>query len=105
MIVEIDLFSGRPNPRWQVDDGVRREVEAIEERLKPAVGREMDLPGLGYRGFVYAGDGVSRRAFGEMLEREGIVFDDPERAIERLLLKSMPGELAEVRKRVAGLLP
>lgn len=104
MIVEIDLFSGRPNPRWQVDEGVRGQVLAVEVQLKPAVRGDMELPGLGYRGFIYEDGGVMRRAFAGMLERDSVVYKDPTNAMERLLLESMPVDLVGVRKRVLGLL-
>jgi hypothetical protein len=48
--VELDVFSGRPNPRWTLMAGRAEEVRELLRDLEPA-----DRPqpsGLGYRGFV-----------------------------------------------------
>ncbi len=57
--IELDAFSGRPNPRWQLHDA---ELAALERRLRrvPATPRsEVLAQGLGYRGF-YIHDGEVR---------------------------------------------
>lgn len=58
--VELDIFSGRPNPRWALDG--REEAELIErmsDRTVPFVA-PMDTDGyLGYRGFVIKATGAT----------------------------------------------
>ena len=61
--VELDIFSGRPNPRWTLDE--REEAELIErmsDRTVPFVA-PMDTDGyLGYRGFVCRATGSTAAA-------------------------------------------
>ncbi|MBU8896743.1 hypothetical protein DRW03_16675 [Corallococcus sp. H22C18031201] len=51
--VELDIFSGRPNPRWTLS---RKEANALAERVRadPSLLLPMDADtgGLGYRGFI-----------------------------------------------------
>jgi hypothetical protein len=57
--VELDIFSGRPNPRWTLDE--REEAELIERMLDRTVPfvAPMDTDGyLGYRGFVVRASGA-----------------------------------------------
>jgi hypothetical protein len=58
--VELDIFSGRPNPRWTLD--AREEAELVErllDRTVPYV-EPMDTDGyLGYRGFVVRASGAT----------------------------------------------
>jgi hypothetical protein len=85
--VELDLFSGRPNPRWTL---VGDRLDAVRERgCGLAPGEPKVLPGLGYRGFVLTADRDSVRAFDGMLrlergERTDILRD--ERGLEELLV-------------------
>ena len=104
MLVELDIFSGRPNPRWEVDEPVRRELKRLESGLGAAAGPPRAPPGLGYRGFLYRLDGGRRRAFLGRIDREGAALDDPGRAIERLLLRSLPEDLAPLADEIAPLL-
>jgi hypothetical protein len=85
--VELDVFYGRPNPRWTLaGDG----LDAVRERGRGlGSGKMRDLPGLGYRGFVLTADHESVRAFDGMLrlecgERTDILRDH--RCLEELLV-------------------
>ncbi len=53
MTVELDVFSGRPNPRWELTEQERQRVEKLlsgpPEEADPGTGAKA---GLGYRGFV-----------------------------------------------------
>lgn len=51
LIVELDVFSGRPNPRWQLS---RAEAIDVEEALHdlPRTEASPNEPGLGYRGLI-----------------------------------------------------
>jgi len=56
--VELDIFSGRPNPRWTLDG--REEAELIErmsDRTVPFVAPNDTDGYLGYRGFVLRATG------------------------------------------------
>lgn len=95
------LFSGRPDPSWEVDtDAAARLVRQVEQ-LPPADDLEFPVPPpLGYRGaWLRAPDGR------EWLGYEGLVVSsgrigrgrwlDPERRLEQEILDTAP----------AGLLP
>lgn len=67
MTVELDVFSGRPNPQWTLTEQEAGRVEEMLRDLPPAEpGRAAMEPGLGYRGFlvrsgarrIHAGSGV-----------------------------------------------
>jgi hypothetical protein len=86
-VVEVDLFSGRPNPRFVLDAEETRVLAGLVRALP--VGREGQLAdaGLGFRGFrVVLGPSV-------LLVRGTVVLDetsaaarhDGERLIERWL--------------------
>ena len=64
--VELDIFSGRPNPKWNLS-GLR--VRQLEERLEGLEPVQADEPhALGYRGFVIrTKSGVLVRAFNSVL--------------------------------------
>jgi hypothetical protein len=64
--VELDIFSGRPNPRWSLSGRGVRDLEERLERLEPV---QADEPrALGYRGFVIRSKSeVQVRAFNSVL--------------------------------------
>src|SRR5262245_54099195 len=51
MHVEIDVYSGRPNPSFELSEALSKEFARMLEKLSRAT-REAAEPGLGYRGFV-----------------------------------------------------
>jgi hypothetical protein len=59
MDVELDMFSGRTNPRWTLG---RAEAIALADRLRNLPLRSdtqrTEPPGLGYRGFVVHNDAL-----------------------------------------------
>jgi hypothetical protein len=66
--VELDVFSGRPNPKWSL--GPLEETEFFERMssLPAAAGSSFpEPPGLGYRG-------LNLRISGENEERDGRVY-------------------------------
>jgi hypothetical protein len=56
MIVELDVFSGRPNPTWSLS--VEQSMELLEmlQNLPPADKLSQEN-GLGYRGFLLSNPG------------------------------------------------
>jgi hypothetical protein len=101
MLVELDIFSGRPNPRWELDEPASREVRRRASGLTPATAQLPEPPGLGYRGFVYADPAGPARVYRGYLQVAGRVLADPTFEIERLLLEHLPPELATLRPVVA----
>lgn len=101
MLVELDVFSGRPNPHWQLDEQHREELLRLQGHLTPASQTAPEPPGLGYRGFVYSDRGGQVRAYrGHVVTARGML-EDPTFTIERYLLEHTPAEYREVARRVA----
>ena len=102
MIVELDVFSGRPNPRWHLDEDQAAEVAELLRRLAPAPTGRVEPPALGYRGFLYSLEGATWRAWAGFVIADDRVLMDPARSTERRLLESLPAEYADLRARVAA---
>lgn len=49
--VELDIFSGRPNPTWNLSEEQTRALMALIEELPPGTPQAESPQGLGYRGF------------------------------------------------------
>jgi hypothetical protein len=103
MRVELDLFSGRPNPGWEL---TAEQSAELVERLKglPAAKEGTIRDGLGYRGFVVTTREDEASAFTTLIVSAGLVvarypdgaeqrFADPGRALERWLLGTAQGRL------------
>jgi len=102
LIVELAIFSGRPDPRWELDGASVARLIDIHRSLGHRAGPAKEPPALGYRGFSYALDGVRWRAWNGAVDGGGQVLDDPERSVERLLLDRLPDEYVDVRARLAA---
>jgi hypothetical protein len=102
MLVELDVFSGRPNPRWELDEPRRRQMRQLEERLTTSREAAPEPPGVGYRGFVYAGAGGRVRAYRGYVRTPQAVLADPTFSIEKFLLDQLPAEFEECRSTIAA---
>ncbi len=102
MLVELDIFSGRPNPRWQLDERIARQLGELHHRLARTTDSPPTVPGLGYRGFIYSIDNVNWRASTGFVIGPDTVLADPNRVIERLLLDQLPVEYRDLRPRIAA---
>jgi hypothetical protein len=100
MLVELDIFSGRPNPRWQLEEPAVRRLCELHGRLDPATDSPAEPPGLGYRGFVYTIDESAWRALKGFVVGPDRALADPDRDIERLLAEHLPAEYRELRARI-----
>jgi len=99
MVVEIDIFSGRPNPRWQLSETENARLTRLLESLEPAVaGPSPSPPGLGYRGFrLRDSAGSTWSAYGGFIQSPNGLLADPKRRVERFLLEHLPAEYEELR--------
>ena len=102
MRIELDMFSGRPNPVWELDASAERELLELESKLLPAGRPANEPPPLGYRGFTYGEARDSRRVFDGILIRSGQSYEDSGCRIERLLIASMPHPFKGLRDHVPG---
>ncbi|MCX6952111.1 MAG: hypothetical protein NTV51_08080 [Verrucomicrobia bacterium] len=73
MEAELDVFSGRPNPRWVIpapeSERIAAQLAALSQPADPPA-----MPGLGFRGFVLRSDRLTARLFGRR-----IVLSEPGR--------------------------
>ena len=90
--VELDAFSGLPNPRWTLTASEARELGRLFGDLPEAGGITLPQPVLGYRGFRITsseGGAVPREAYVTsglvMVEDQGTLYRDT-RGIEAWLI-------------------
>jgi hypothetical protein len=95
--IELDIFSGRPNPSWVLEDEDRKKLLKLLSADRSAKDGANDSSELGYRGFfvritselgkqeIHVGNGsieIGRR-----------FYHDAERMLERFIIASMPKDL------------
>jgi hypothetical protein len=68
--IELDVFSGRPNPRWRPDADTEARIRELLRGSHPsAVAPEVG--GLGYRGFVLHVDARELRVYADVVSGSG----------------------------------
>jgi hypothetical protein len=99
MLVELDAFSGQPNPRWPLTESEAAELLRLIAGLAPAAGgSSLRPPGLGYRGFRLEGSaGEAYRVYRGLVQSPDRVLADADRRVERFLLVRMPEALKDLR--------
>ncbi len=102
MLIELDVFSGLPNPRWSLGPRAVTRLHQLESTLRSSAAKPVDPPGLGYRGFVYTDKGGTRRAYGGYVWSQRRTLLDPTFSVEEFLLGEMPSEYHAIRVRVAA---
>ena len=96
--VTLDILSGLPNPSWSLDSDQEAALSPLLEAslAQPETGQTSEPQGLGYRGFI-----VREENSPEMRVYEGIVwvagrtYPDPERELEKNLLRTAGANLDE----------
>ena len=81
MEVELDAFSGRPNPVWALNAAQARELQALLDGATEAVAAPFE--GLGYRGFALrpvnapgAAGQTAQRVFAGTVQRGAAFYAD-----------------------------
>lgn len=106
--VELDIFSGRPNPSWELRDGQAQTLLNMLAgiRRSSAERRFHSPPDLGYRGLylriVADSQPSTWHVFDGNLEHNGQFFDDSARTVEAYVFRSMPEQLS---KDLSAILP
>lgn len=103
--VELDVFSGRPNPLWTLSESDTAELERRLSALPKTSARTL-FDGLGYRGLIarLGKDTTAHVQNGTVAlagRESSAYFEDSQRALERWLIttgKSAMGE--EIYKMV-----
>lgn len=103
--VEVDVYSGRPNPRWNLSTEQAAEFLKMVQALPKRESDSALFEGLGYRGLKVTGSGLSQDGDTEIVISRGIVimkeenrsqqFTDKGRAVERWLLQTGKGKLED----------
>ena len=90
--VEIDIFSGRPNPSFELDQAATAQLlQLLDDTQRGAGAAPRD--GLGFRGFVVRIAGrPDIRVSGAAVVSGAQELTDASRAVERFLLSRMPDE-------------
>src|SRR5262245_12000975 len=98
MKVELDAFSGRPNPQWRLTESEGAALARLIADLEPAAtGSPSDPPGLGYRGFRLEGATGEIRVYQGFVRSPGRVLADGNRRVEGFLLDHLPEALNDLR--------
>jgi hypothetical protein len=103
--VEVDVYSGRPNPRWDLSTQQAADFLKMVQALPERESDSALFEGLGYRGLKITGSGLSQEGYTEIVISRGIVirkeenrspqFTDKGRALERWLLQTGKGKLED----------
>lgn len=102
MLVELDVFSGRPNPRWELDEPRSAQLRQLQSNLTSTSVAPPEAPGLGYRGFLYSDPHGPVRAYRGFVRTAREVLADPTYSVERFLLDHLPPEYAEFKASIAA---
>lgn len=112
MRVELDIYAGRPNPQWEMDnDQAQAFLAALEKLSDPVPAVYPAHPRLGYRGFLVWEIGYPSRPWSEaiifydtvILNRPGKAeaWSDPDWSVQTLLLSQAIRRLSpEVIERI-----
>ena len=98
--VELDVFSGRPNPTWQLADVDARRLAELVVGLARVPGSAPQPPALGYRGFLVALPGGRYRVWGPHVFAPDDHRADPARTVERFLADRLPAEHGDLRSLI-----
>src|SRR5947209_2566069 len=102
MMVELDVFSGRPNPRWELDEIHSRQLRQLQSQLEPTSQGPVEPPALGYRGFYYSDPTGRVHAYHGHLKAVSAALADPSFSVERYLIEQIPAEFAAVGSRITA---
>jgi hypothetical protein len=102
MRVELHVFSGRPNPQWELDAPHANALAELQRDLEPSNHTPSIPPALGYSGFSYVSNGRPVVVYDGYVRLPGDVLDDPACTIERFLLDQLPDEYQLLRDRIVA---
>jgi hypothetical protein len=107
--VELDIFSGRPNPSWTVRSEQQAALLAkLSDEPETPAGR-LGVPPLGYRGFLIRITSQGREdlvhVFDGSIEYDGKHYRDADRAVERFIIDTMPDDVKRGFNEVVPNLP
>lgn len=91
VFIELDAFSGLPNPTWNLSQSQCAEIEQQIDQLPQAKESLPSPPGLGYRGVIIhyqnqQGVRESIRFYRGTVRSQRLQLQDPDRLLEKQLL-------------------
>jgi len=105
MQVELDIFSGRPNPQWTLASEENEEFFRQFQALPESTAGKLEIPGLGYRGFrVTAVEDMVEGCSEILVFRENVVatcdgksrhFTDRDQILEQWLVQTSKGHVED----------
>ncbi len=103
MQVELDVFSGRPNPHWNLTPQEANEFISLLQALPQTPTQALVKEGLGYRGLIVTDPDQTIAGYDRIVISNGVVlaqrnsqlrqFPDRERRLERWLFQTGRGRL------------
>lgn len=112
MQVELDAFSGRPNPSWLLTPQEAEDFVLRFQSLPPHWGEGSVREELGYRGLIVAEAGQKIAGYDEIVVSNGVVeakwdsqsrqFTDQNRELERWLFQTGRDRLEDELYRQIG---
>lgn len=99
--IELDIFSGRPNPTWKLSAAESATLIGMINSLTQSQPVELPTP-LGYRGFLVnldepeSGSAIIIRAYQGIVEYQGReikYYADPDKQVELWLLATARGHI------------
>jgi len=92
--IEVDLFSGRPNPVAKLrGEHAATLIDLIRRRRVRLSNHRTKASDLGFRGFVVLIDHTAYRINGSVLSVAGRDYYDPGRPTEEFIISVLPSEL------------
>lgn len=103
MQVELDAFSGRPNPYWDLTPQEANEFVRLFQALLPSKEEGSIKEGLGYRGLIVTNYTKNIEGYNKIVISNGVViasknkhskqFTDQKRQLERWLFQTGKGRI------------
>jgi hypothetical protein len=99
--IEVDAFSGRPNPVTELRDAEAEKLAELLERTRDRFSDEkIATTGLGFRGFVVRIGQKVYRVVGSVVIVDGRHFSDPGRSAERYIISVLPANLRALVEQI-----
>ncbi|WP_300178298.1 hypothetical protein [Bradyrhizobium sp.] len=91
--IEVDVFSGRPNPVLELGGGEARHLQHLLEQKRQPLNDFEAADQLGFRGFIIRLEGTGREAYrvnGAIVQIDGKAFLDPNSDTQNFILSILP---------------
>ncbi|MBC9878886.1 hypothetical protein G8O24_16220 [Bradyrhizobium sp. INPA01-394B] len=93
--VEVDMFSGRPNPRLRLGDGEATRLHALIARQRSVLNDVRTADQLGFRGFIVTNENTGEiyRVRGRVLQMGEKTYLDRNGEIQSYVLSILPQDV------------